>query len=274
MGVLTLLKVTSWFWIQYVIVMSCRFDLDDALGDYEDAEAPRECEEDAEDLFEKEMEQEMIRRMKKAESDGGLQLQGSSGEQRESEPQAGPSTSSSKESKNVNKDKYDDMYFDSDDDDDEVGAEERKRQRTVVNNDDLFYDPDEDDDNQKYVDELRAGYRSKKQKKGDKAKSQKLPNSDATLNCPACFALLCLDCQRHDLYENQYRAMFVMNCKVITSERLHRPLSKSARKGKQNKTAGEESEMFNPVKCEQCNTEVAVYDKDEVYHFFNVMAGY
>lgn len=32
-------------------------------------------------------------------------------------------------------------------------------------------------------------------------------------------------------------------------------------------------EIFWPVECALCTTEVAVLDQDEVYHFFNVLAG-
>eukprot|EP00957_Ditylum_brightwellii_P015726 1185928-Ditylum_brightwellii.AAC.1 len=31
-------------------------------------------------------------------------------------------------------------------------------------------------------------------------------NSDAILSCPCCFTILCMDCQRHTKYVNQYRA--------------------------------------------------------------------
>ena len=37
--------------------------------------------------------------------------------------------------------------------------------------------------------------------------------SDAILSCPLCFTTLCIDCQQHDTYDNQFRAMFVMNCR-------------------------------------------------------------
>lgn len=36
--------------------------------------------------------------------------------------------------------------------------------------------------------------------------------TDAFLNCPCCFSLLCIDCQRHENILNQYRAVFVQNC--------------------------------------------------------------
>lgn len=37
--------------------------------------------------------------------------------------------------------------------------------------------------------------------------------SDALLSCPLCFTTLCIDCQQHAVYDNQFRAMFVMNCR-------------------------------------------------------------
>ena len=77
-----------------------------------------------------------------------------------------------------------------------------------------------------------------------------------------------------------FRAMFVVNCVVDFTQRLKFPL-KSNKKGKRRKgKRGEaanvvmednQEENYHPVKCEQCSTEVAVFDKDEVYHFFNVI---
>ena len=34
-------------------------------------------------------------------------------------------------------------------------------------------------------------------------------DSDAVLSCPCCFTIVCMDCQRHDVYKHQFRAMFV-----------------------------------------------------------------
>ena len=95
---------------------------------------------------------------------------------------------------------------------------------------------------------------------------------------------------RHDIYVNQYRAMFVVNCSILREEVLKyfpKPdrRSRKRNKGKQkrqqaaevasSKGVGEEEEgtpeLYHPVRCRQCNTEVAVYDKDEVFHFFNVL---
>jgi hypothetical protein len=51
-----------------------------------------------------------------------------------------------------------------------------------------------------------------------------------------------------------------------------------ARKGKKRSKPEEptngEGELleYHPVRCTVCSTEVGVYDADEVYHFFNVLA--
>lgn len=59
-----------------------------------------------------------------------------------------------------------------------------------------FYDPEADERDERWVAKQRKGHKS-----------------DAVLSCPLCFTTLCLDCQQHERYENQFRAMFVMNCK-------------------------------------------------------------
>lgn len=95
--------------------------------------------------------------------------------------------------------------------------------------------------------------------------------------------------------------MFVKNCAVNTKERLCYPLKKKRRKtnsrtsdnlqdlesidgdGSDIKASGSTSttgttnnldEIYHPVKCTVCSTEVGVYDNDEVYHFFNILASY
>merc|ERR1711915_1082133 len=96
-----------------------------------------------------------------------------------------------------------------------------------------------------------------------------LPTSDAVLNCPACFTVLCLDCQRHSVYRTQYRAMFVVNCSVVSSEKLRFPLKRKGGKGRKKVMLAEDpSEEFHHVQCDSCKTEVAMYDQAEVYPFF------
>lgn len=143
-------------------------------------------------------------------------------------------------------------------------------------NDELFYDPDMDDDDEKWVNAKRRSYifpADEGKKKNPNVKLKPLPNSDAVLNCPACLSLLCLDCQRHDIYKSQYRAMFVSNCNIISGETLKYPQKKKPLKKHEN-NASAERDIYNPVRCSVCNTEVGVYDTDEIYHFFNVLASY
>ncbi|XP_020573082.1 E2F-associated phosphoprotein [Phalaenopsis equestris] len=107
-------------------------------------------------------------------------------------------------------------------------------------------------------------------------KQRKGRTSDAVLSCPACFTTLCFDCQRHEKYVTQYRAMFVVNCTIRTDQIL-REQSKSKRKSKKLSDSGKfhqdynDNMVFHPVCCSVCSTEVGVFDKDEVYHFFNVI---
>mmetsp|Transcript_40253 Transcript_40253/g.98891 ORF Transcript_40253/g.98891 Transcript_40253/m.98891 type:complete len:348 (+) Transcript_40253:2-1045(+) len=85
------------------------------------------------------------------------------------------------------------------------------------------------------------------------------PNTktDAVLSCPCCFSIVCLDCQQHTKFKNQFRAMFVQNCSVDTQEEL-RP---------NNDHAG----AVHPVRCASCKAEVGVMDKEEVFHFYDVI---
>ena len=44
--------------------------------------------------------------------------------------------------------------------------------------------------------------------------------------------------------------------------------------GTDDAAVSEASDQFNPVHCSNCNTRLAVYDSDDIYHFFNVIASY
>ena len=84
--------------------------------------------------------------------------------------------------------------------------------------------------------------------------------------------------------------MFVMNCVVRTEQVLRFPIAaeplskkKAKQRQRQQHNAEEESqptttasaeELFNPVICSECKTEVGVYDENEIYHFFNVLASH
>ncbi|XP_034418774.1 E2F-associated phosphoprotein [Cyclopterus lumpus] len=196
---------------------------------------------------------------------------------------------------------YDEVYFDSDSEGEETpsGSTGRKRrQRAVLTNDELLYDPDKDDRDQAWVDARRRRYHSRKRpaagSRAQPRQDQGLMSSDAVLNCPACMTTLCLDCQRHEKYRTQYRAMFVMNCAVKRDEALRyktqpeakpRTSRRKRRRGGQKADEMDETpepapagmdadEVYHPVRCTECSTEVAVFDKEEVYHFFNILASH
>lgn len=142
--------------------------------------------------------------------------------------------------------------------------------------DDLLYDPDADDEDQKWVDEQRQASVGAA---NAAAGNRKPPQSDAVLNCPCCMTMLCLDCQRHEIYKTQFRAMFVFNCTVDFDERLeYKAKNKRQRRfratGSEKCASEAEVDNYFAVKCSICSTQVAVYDRDEVYHFFNVLSSY
>ena len=97
--------------------------------------------------------------------------------------------------------------------------------------------------------------------------------------------------------------MFVFNCTVNFEETLKIPegvdkkeLKKTKWKSRKRKQEQADSEVasgsapssekpdesessivgddFHPVTCTACGTRVAVYDKDEIYHFFHVLASH
>ncbi|XP_067312054.1 E2F-associated phosphoprotein [Pseudorasbora parva] len=253
-----------------------------------------ESESSSGDEFEKEMEAELSSTMKSLEGSWTAS----------STQVAGQTSGTSDSTSTANKQQYDSIYFDSDSDDEDTAGSShglRRKQRSVLTNDELLYDPDEDDRDQAWVDAKRKSYQRRLPPSANrKNKSQALPSSDAILNCPACMTTLCLDCQRHEKYRTQYRAMFVMNCTVNKEEVLRyqttnkRKQKRHRKKARQESTSApaeaemesdagltdarlagmDEEETYHPVKCTECSTEVAVYDKDEVYHFFNILASY
>ncbi|KAI9556047.1 hypothetical protein GHT06_018614 [Daphnia sinensis] len=165
-------------------------------------------------------------------------------------------------------------YFDTDS---EEGEEPEDPTVEAKSNMDLFYDPLMDSKDEKYVQRQRDMYRTKLV---NQTKPKPLPNSDAVLNCPACFTTLCHDCQRHETIKTQYRAMFTFHCQVDLGEVMKVPLqSQKNRSKKALSQPGEaqfsgEEDTYHPVRCSVCNTHVAMLDRDEVYHFFNVVTSH
>ncbi|XP_063354128.1 E2F-associated phosphoprotein [Pelmatolapia mariae] len=253
-----------------------------------------ESESSSEDDFEKEMEAELSSTIKTMQGTWGTAAEtskrpGGGGAEGGGSAGGGPGLS--------NPQMYDEVYFDSDSEEDGTpssSTSQRQRQRTIPTNDELLYDPDQDDRDQAWVDAKRREYSRRKRPAAafhSKLRHpQALPHSDAVLNCPACMTTLCLDCQRHEKYRTQYRAMFVMNCTVKREEVLRyknqqekNRRNRKRRRGQQTESPADETpaamgmdadEVYHPVQCSECSTEVAVFDKDEVYHFFNILASH
>ena len=97
---------------------------------------------------------------------------------------------------------------------------------------------------------------------------------------------------RHELYVNQYRAMFVRNCTIVETERLRYSDNRKRKRNARRKSRVQEEdipvggpgmtridlkdvrvgeEVYKPVRCAECGAEVAVIDSDEVYHFFDAI---
>jgi hypothetical protein len=207
---------------------------------------------------------------------------------------------------------------DDDDDDDDI---------TIMkdDNDDVFDDEEDyscskrnlDEDNAPYYNEhmdeedeawvyshLRSGIdfrdHSGNKKQNTSVVATSISNqrhSDAVLSCPSCFTIVCMDCQQHVKYKNQYRAMFVMNIEVhwestyVYDEDLmklstlppavtrannvpHYPPVTQVEEEVTNLTNVICSEdLYYSVHCNQCKAQVAALCMfDEVYYFFNCIA--
>ncbi|XP_040825305.1 E2F-associated phosphoprotein isoform X3 [Ochotona curzoniae] len=196
-----------------------------------------ESESSSEDEFEKEMEAELNSTIKTMED-------------KLSSLGTGSSSGSGKGGAVVTK-YYDDVYFDSDSEEEDRAAGETKKKKKkryrIPTNDELLYDPEKDNRDQAWVDAQRRG---------------------------------------HESYKTQYRAMFVMNCSVNKEEvlRYKAPENRKKWRGRKKMRSNQEDavqqvetdveETYHPVLCSECSTEVAVFDKDEVFHFFNVLASH
>lgn len=139
-----------------------------------------------------------------------------------------------------------------------------------------FYDPEADDKDEKWVTKLRKGR-----------------NSDAILSCPLCFTTVCVDCQQHIENENQFRAMFVINCRVdrkqivkLTPETTDPKLSQKTRRKQKSpseqppprettqSSTSDIEEKYNPVYCAVCDNELGLREigSEGAYHLFHVLA--
>ncbi|KAF9546478.1 hypothetical protein EC957_009691 [Mortierella hygrophila] len=168
------------------------------------------------------------------------------------------------------------------------------KKHATISDADLLYDPDEDDRDENWLIKKISANRPPGCRPEDIW-------TDAILSCPMCLTQLCFDCQQHETYTHQFRAMFVEHCRVVENERLrfpnvpkkannHNKSKKASKSGSslstslQGSTAAQsevqefkpsvyddQDAVYNPVVCEICNTKVALMDQDEVFHFFNII---
>ena len=133
--------------------------------------------------------------------------------------------------------------------------------------DDDFYDAQADQDDQDHVNNQQQ----------HESLVMSSSNTDAVLSCPCCFQTVCRDCQQHDRYPNQYRAMFVLNILVDDSQ-VWTHGGESSGGGLVKVSASSMSTqqlapLFYSVQCDNCHTQVAVLDPvEEVYHFTGCVA--
>lgn len=129
---------------------------------------------------------------------------------------------------------------------------------------DDLYDDHADEGDERYVNEYLRQMTTPRQ-------------SDAILSCPLCMNTVCMDCQRHERYHDQYRAMFVMNivvrwdCQLVYDNDKKGLIEQSS--FPVHHVPDREDEVYYQVCCANCLTQVAALDaKEEVYHFYGCMA--
>ncbi|KAG0202246.1 WD repeat-containing protein 6 [Mortierella sp. GBA30] len=138
----------------------------------------------------------------------------------------------------------------------------QSKKHPTISNADLLYDPDEDDRDENWLLKKIAENRPPGCKPEDIW-------TDAILSCPMCLTQLCFDCQQHEFYPHQFRAMFIERCRIIEGERLSFP--KETKKSRKSSTQNSSSDVgssqefkpsedddadavYHPVVCEICNT--------------------
>eukprot|EP01117_Protostelium_nocturnum_P007577 TRINITY_DN2713_c0_g1_i1.p1 TRINITY_DN2713_c0_g1~~TRINITY_DN2713_c0_g1_i1.p1 ORF type:complete len:244 (+),score=78.06 TRINITY_DN2713_c0_g1_i1:299-1030(+) len=99
-------------------------------------------------------------------------------------------------------------YGSSSSDDDEPFDIDDKMNEDDIKDKDELYNSKADDRDAKWMEKLT------KHLKGTERKS------DAILTCASCFTFISADCQRHSSHANQFRAMFVRNCRVNKEEEI------------------------------------------------------
>jgi hypothetical protein len=87
----------------------------------------------------------------------------------------------------------------------------------VKNNDDPWHDEGEEEEELQYHNDNGV---QEEEEELVSVHVYKPRTTDAVLSCPCCFNIVCMDCQRHSKYSDQFRAMFVMGIEVDWQTRL------------------------------------------------------
>merc|ERR1712050_660001 len=111
---------------------------------------------------------------------------------------------------------------------------------------DPLHDPGADEDDEKWVTHQLLQPDSADQR-----------TTAAVLNCPGCFTPICYQCQQHEQYSRQWRAIEVRNCAVDRSASLS--------------LGADDPAKYFGVRCATCSAEVGLLDDSEVYHLFHVL---
>jgi|SaaInlStandDraft_6_1057023.scaffolds.fasta_scaffold34172_1 hypothetical protein len=180
--------------------------------------------------------------------------------------------------------------FTSSDDSDQY---DEQKVRSKYPEDEIFFDPAEDEADARWVMEnLHSQSRFRKRASTGKVS----PHDDvvrsnaasvikktsissdtgffrpSALSCPGCFSILTLDCQRHVDYHNQFRAMFVRNCRVNMDRPMQvRQVDTATANASSHQGDGIDSETFYPVACVHCDASLGMMDTDDIYHFVDVL---
>jgi hypothetical protein len=231
-------------------------------------------------------------------------------------------------------DDYEDMFSATDEDLEDGEVTARTRRNRNIKDSDLFYDENLDEEDEAYVyKHMRGGIREKvtvhttsnkgpvvstnrgngmgdvtssdsaneirTARRQQKVQMFKPRHSDAVLSCPCCFNIVCMDCQKHKRYANQYRAMFVMGVivdwnHILVYDKTHRALvskiveqnaieieeeprelhdpaernGESSLHGNNNEVLLAKDGEYYAVECVTCRTQLAALDMtDEIYYF-------
>ncbi|CCI50343.1 unnamed protein product [Albugo candida] len=146
----------------------------------------------------------------------------------------------------------------------------RKEEHLMSPQPDPFYGDQLDESDQKWVDQHLRSHSPIHKKCSDSNST-----NDAHLSCPCCFLTVCMDSERHVRYQHQYRALHAINCrvcrnKIITHTTMDRKCSEKSSDIGDRRCILENDDDFFLVQCSDCGTTVGVYDRNDVYHFFNL----